>query len=418
MRYYIEQRVWLVGGELTGGLTTQETKVPLDTLLVAGAAAVTRGDRECFSNFDKSDDFDHLRIDFDGTAIEALRQRVKRDGFRLVRMIPRISKHGYLSLTSVFEIEDSVPLEDVEARGVDLALQIDGQFELFDGIYKQLEQKGVLEFPHHYRFGVPEGLEGSSHTPLYALSFNQHVLLPRADQLEASAPEMGLDSTNALAIAGFRAVSGWSVYLWAPDQSEPTEGILDRFTRLVTLDNVLAVQLSVLACGLSATTAFLGKISSDDPRISAWTVRGACLVHRRIEQKMKLRERELLESKHQKGYVRAQFDRSDYDDLRGAYDRAETSLLSAAEGMEAARQQEISAWTNVILCLAAVLGALTVFTAAVDFAYLMPMEHPPLDPWIRRAWLVGMALFLIAIGAYASRLILLASQQRGRKRRA
>jgi hypothetical protein len=108
---------------------------------------------------------------------------------------------------------------------------------------------------------------------------------------------------------------------------------------------VLAVQLTVLACGLSAASAFMGNILRDDPRISAWSVRDTCLVHHRIAQKMKLRERELLEN--QKTYVRGQFERSDYEDLRGAYDRAEASLLSAAEGMEAARQQRTSALTNI-----------------------------------------------------------------------
>ena len=414
MRYYIEQRMWLLGAELTGTQETQETELNLDSLLAAGATARIRRDRECFSNFDRPEDFDHLRIDFDDVALDALRQQVRLDSFRLVRMIPRISQHGYLSLTSVFEIADSVELECIEARGVELALQIDGQFELLDGLCSRLEKAGALEFPHYYRFGVPAGLKKSSHTPFYAFTFNQHVLLSHADHLPTSARTMRLDPANELTIDGFRVVTGWSFHLSAPERPEPPHELLDRFTRLVTLDNVLGVQLSVLACGLSASTTFLGLILRDDPHISAWTVRSACLVHHRIEQAMKLRERELLEVENQKRYVRGQFERSDYADLRGAYDRAEASLLSAAEGMEAARQQRTSAWTNVILCLAAVLGALTVFTAAVDFA--MPIDRTPLEAGIRRAWLIGMALFLLAVGAYASRLILLASEHRGRRR--
>jgi hypothetical protein len=391
----------------------QEIELGLDAFLVPGAKAKLQRDHECFSNFDTFDEFDHIRIDFDSRATEGLRQCVGRDGFRLERVIPRISAHGYLSLTSVFAIDDSIPLIDVEALGVKLALLIDTQLELFDGICRQLEQARILEFPYRYRFGVPEALEKSSHTPIHALSLNQHVLLPDQDELEQSARAMRLDE-NTLVVDGFRVMSGWSMFLWAPEEPYPPDRLLDRFTRLVTLDNVLAVQLTVLACGLSAANAFMGNILRDDPRISAWSVRDTYLVHHRIAQKMKLRERELLEN--QKTYVRGQFERSDYEDLRGAYARAEGSLLSAAEGMEAARQQRTSALTNVILWFASVLGALTIVTAAVDFAYLLPENPPPLVAADRALLLIGLAALLLALACYGTRLILLASEQRARRR--
>ena len=409
-RFYAEQRVWLLGSEMLAPPRPAGQTLSLDALLAPGARATVRYESEYFSNFKEAGEFDHLRIVFNRVALQALASRLECSGLRLLGIIPRISRHGYLSLTSIYALDSSVPLDQVEELGVQLAMQMDGQFHLFDGICTALERAGMLEFPYAYRFGVPDILAGSAHTPLYAFGFNQHILLLGERFPDRSAEALHLDQATPVEIEGFRMLGGWSVYLWTPEDV-PHSRIVHRWAELLVLDNVLSVQSAVLACGLSAATELLGKIVRDDPQISAPAVRNACLVHRRMEQRMKLRERELLEI--QKSYVREQFAQSDYEDLREAYDRAEASLLTAAEGLEAARQQSIAAWANVILGIVAVLGTLSVFTAAVDFGYWFPLEQRPVTPGARRVSLLLVLLILTAL-AFMVRQLLLAGGNRQR----
>lgn len=411
-RTYIEQRTWLLGAELRRS-PRPEPALRLDELLAPGAAAQVRGDLESFSNFDAPGGFDHLRIDFNAAAVEAIRERLAVEGFHLLQMVPRISQYGYLSLTSAFQLDDTVRLEDVESRGIQLALRIDGLLPLLNGICMRLERANALEFPYHYRFGVPDALQGSAHDAYYGFGINQHVLLPSADQLEEAASALQIDPATHMEIEDLHVLSGWSVFVWAPATPQSQDAMLDRFLRVVLLDNVLAIQVTVLACGLSAATAFLGEILRDESKVSAYAARQALLVHRRIEQQMKLRERDLLEL--QKRYVSGQFGRSQHAELRDAYDRAEAALLSAAEGLEAARQERTAALTNVILAVVAVLGFLTVFTTAIDFGYWLPMEQRAVNPFWRRVSLLFFTMFLIAVGFFVTRLILQVSGKRSRQ---
>jgi hypothetical protein len=368
---YVEHRMFCLGGSLPAMPTKEDHDALLEALREAGlegslAASVIDGPVHPRSTRKQASSFT-----LEPTARSRLAIQIERHTtrMRLLEGVVRLIPPGYVDVITVYEVDDDVSLQEIEALGDIMTERADELLPRLERLIERLEAAGLVSPSPMGRLGVPPMLERAGlHESSGAYTYNQHVFYTRAEAFEAAATEMAemKDGSRRFQYEGRPLVMSWALSLWHVDE-RPRAAELQSLLTAATLG---LMESATIDNATACHAAFL-QLTTRRTRPSAAAVRSVQVEHDLQLVRLALLRRNLED--RQQRYVQAYAEQGRLAEKHAVLRRAEESLRFAIEGIERESTEHGQRRTQIIL---AVLTSLTLYSVGNDVLGIL--SHPGL----------------------------------------